>query len=121
MKSLPIHKPTHPLESELRKSWEYYIECRPNFDLLSGPEVNWNDIPNGQQFDENPVTNAYQPYPYGRMTRRDHMIAAEIIQWLGTPLGFAFLANTFAKAGGSISFNDYSENKALLRTGAIIK
>lgn len=103
------YKPLHPLrlhsfEGMLRRDWQKFLEERPHFDLLCGPEVSYTDLPDGVESDENKLTGGYQPYPYGRMTARDHMITAEIIQWLGSPIGLNFLAAAFARAGGRLEF-----------------
>jgi hypothetical protein len=81
---------------------------RPGFDILCGPEVHFLNVPAGVEVDENKLTGGYQPYPMGRMTARDKAVAAEVIQWLGTPLGFAFLTDVIRKAGGSVKFDDYA-------------
>ncbi len=54
---------------------------------------------------------------YGRMNDRDKMLAAELIQWLGSPLGFAFLATAFERAGGRVTFDDYKHNNVLTFSG----
>lgn len=105
----PLHpaRLSHPLEGTLRREWERYIAERPGFDILCGPEVHFSDVPPGVEADENKITGGYVPYPHGRMTERDRLIAAELIQWLGSPLGFAFLSTAFERAGGRVTFDDY--------------
>lgn len=108
----PLHpaRLAHPLEGTLRREWERYIAERPGFDILCAPEVRFLDVPPGVDADENKVTGGYQPYPYGRMTDRDKMLAAELVQWFGSPLGFAFLSTAFERAGGRVAFDDYKHN-----------
>ena len=72
------------------------------------------DVPAGIEADENKITGGCQPYPHGRMTERDKMLAAELMQWLGSPLGFAFLSTAFERAGGRVTFDDYKHNDAKL-------
>lgn len=108
--SAPLHpdRLSHPLEKALRRTWETYLSERPGFDLLAGPEVHFLDIPHGIEADENKLTGGFQPYPHGRMTPRDHLVVAEFVQWLGSPLGFAFLSGAIAKAGGKLTYDDYA-------------
>lgn len=108
----PLHpaRLAHPLEGTLRREWERYISERPGFDILCGPEVHFLDVPSGVEADENKITGGHQPYPHGRMTKRDKLLAAELIQWLGSPLGFAFLSTAFERAGGRVIFDDYKHN-----------
>lgn len=109
----PLHpeRLKHPLEGTLRREWETYVSERPGFDILCGPEVHFLDVPPGVEADENKINGGYQPFPHGRMTERDHMVAAELIQWLGSPLGFAFLSEAFHRAGGRIVFDDYKHRR----------
>jgi len=118
----PLHpvRLEHPLEGGLRRAWERYVAERPGFDILCGPEVHFLDLPTGVEADENNVTGGYQPYPYGRMTARDHMVAAETIQWLGSPLGFAFLSKAFEAAGGRVMFDDYAHRSPVCRVCGIV-
>ena len=117
----PLHpeRLAHPLEGTLRREWDRYIAERPGFDILCGPEVHFLDVPAGVEADENKITGGYQPYPHGRMTERDRMLAAELIQWLGSPLGFAFLATAFERAGGRVTFDDYKPPTPASATGLL--
>lgn len=106
----PLHplRLTHSLEGTLRREWERFLLERPNFDILCGPEVEFAEIPPGIESNENKLTGGHQPYPYGRMTERDRMVAAELIQWIGSPIGLSFITSTFAKAGGRVEFDDFA-------------
>lgn len=97
---------SHPLEGTLRREWERYVAERPGFDILCGPEVRYAELPEGIESDENKLTGAHQPYPYGRMTKRDHMVASELIQWLGSPNGFAFISTALKRAGCEVKYSD---------------
>lgn len=46
-------------------------------------------------------------YPNGlrRIKRRDQLVAASVIQWLGTRMGEAFLREAFREAGGSCAIS----------------
>lgn len=101
----PIHplRLSDKLEGTFREEWRKFLKCRPGFDILCGPEVPFLDIPAGVESDENRLTGGYQPYPHGKMTQRDHMVAVELIQWLGSPIGFAFLTGALSHAGWSVT------------------
>jgi len=105
----PLHPARlwHPLERALREEWES-ITPRNQGIILAGPECQYPEIPKGVEFEANKLTGGYQPYPYGRMTARDRMVASEVIQWLGTGIGFNFLARAFRKAGGRVELDDYA-------------
>jgi len=106
----PLHpeRLAHPLEKALREEWEELTSKeKATFDLLSGPTT--NQIPENRIFDTCRLTGGVIPYPYGRMTARDRMVAAEVIQWLGSGVGFNFLSRAFQKAGGKVEFDDYKK------------
>jgi hypothetical protein len=107
----PLHplRLNHPLEKHLREMWEG-MAARDQDLILAGPECRYNDIPEGVEYEANLLTGGYQPYPYGKMTDRDRMIAAEVIQWLGTGIGWNQLVRAIRKAGGQIDFDDYRHN-----------
>ncbi len=46
---------------------------------------------------------AHARHPIGPATKRDRVVAATVIQWLGTNCGRAFLADALRKAGYSIT------------------
>lgn len=50
-------------------------------------------------------------YPNGfrRVKRRDQLVAASVIQWLGTRMGECFLRDAFRKAGGDCAIT-YPQN-----------
>lgn len=102
----PLHpkRLQHPLERTLREEW---MLSENKLDLLAGPTQ--EKLPIGIDFDCCSLTGGFIPYPYGRMTPRDKMVAAEIIQWLGTGVGLNFLVRAFTKAGGTVDFDDYSK------------
>jgi hypothetical protein len=101
----PLHdgRLQHPLEKALREAWETMPSKNQDF-VLAGPEVRYNEIPHGVYSEANTLTGGYQPYPYGKMTDRDRMVAAEVMQWLGTHVGFNLLAHAISKAGGKIEY-----------------
>lgn len=111
----PLHplRLDHPLEGTLRKQWEYYLSCRPKFDILCAASV--PQEPDDMESDLNTLTGRYEPYPYGRMTERDHMVVSEFIQWLGSGVGFAFLSTAFERAGGKVIFDDYKADFEVLK------
>lgn len=107
----PLHplRLEHPLEKALREEWQDFLESRPNVDILAGPHCNFNNIPEGIEYDT--IDANHYPYPYGRTTDRDKMVMAETIQWLGTGIGLTFLMRAFQKAGGKVEFDDYKRKK----------
>ncbi len=42
-------------------------------------------------------------YPLGRVSERDRMVAATVIQWLGSPVGQQFIARTKTKTYGLVT------------------
>jgi hypothetical protein len=114
----PIHpkRLNDPLERELRGAWEA-LSAKDQNRILAGPECAIGEIPDGQPYEVNLLTGGYQPYPYGEMTDRDRMVAAEVIQWLGSPIGMNFLASAFRKAGGKVEFDSFRHNAPSLQPG----
>lgn len=110
----PIHpkRLNDPLERELRGAWEA-LSPKDQNRILAGPECTFPEIPDGQIYEANLLTGGYQPYPYGEMTARDRMVAAEVIQWLGSPIGMKFLASAFRKAGGKVEFDSFRHNNPI--------
>lgn len=107
----PLHpkRLRHPLEKALREAWES-MEARHQDLIIAGPECAYHEIPNGTLYDANRLTGGYQPFPHGKMTDRDRMIGAEVMQWLGSPIGLNLLIRAFRKAGGKVEFDDYRQN-----------
>lgn len=104
----PLHpsRLQHPLEAHLRNAWET-MSARNQDLILAGPECAYEEIPVGTLYDSNQLTGGYQPFPYGKMTPRDRMVAGEVIQWLGTGVGYNLLVRAFNHAGGKVEFDDY--------------
>ena len=102
--SEPLHpiRLSDPMERTLREEWVKYVD-QTNFDLLSGPIQRWHQIPKGMDREPCPLTGGYEPFPHGRMTDRDHMLARELMQWIGTPCGFSFITMVFRKVGYHIN------------------
>ncbi len=101
----PLHpdRPQHPLERALRETWEAFTGKDK---IIAGPGVKYSQLQPGVQYDS--CENIFQPYPYGRMTDRDRMIAAEVFQWLGSGVGYNLLCRAFDKAGGKVFYDDYA-------------
>lgn len=45
------------------------------------------------------------------MTERDHMVARELMQWLGSPCGFSFITQAFRKAGYDVKEREVRKKK----------
>lgn len=103
-------KPLHPLrlkdpfEKAFRKEWQILQSGKKPFDILAGPTQEGMPEPY-VNFDICQLTGGVVPYTFGRMTERDHLIAIEFAQWLGTPCGIAFIERALNKCKAGIRFN----------------
>lgn len=105
-KPAPLHplRLDDPYEKAFRKEWEILQSGVRPFDILSGPSQD-KTPESGIDFDICRLTGAVIPYPFGRMTKRDHLVAFEFAQWLGSPCGTAFIERSLQRVGARIQFN----------------
>lgn len=105
-KPAPLHplRLDDPYEKAFRKEWEILQSGVKPFDILAGPAQ--NGVPEPYvDYEICKLTGRTIPYPFGRMTKRDHFVAIEFAQWLGSPCGTAFIERSLQRVGARIQFN----------------
>jgi len=96
MKGLQSHRlyAGNPREVIFSELWEKEVACNLMEHLLK-VSCDENDP------DKNSYDSGWGWYkkPLGDIQERDNIIAATIVQWLGSPVGFSFLSEALEKCG----------------------
>ena len=81
----------NPIEKALSDGWAE--------EIVSVSSINENTLLDGLLELQGRENNR----PIGYATQRDHVIAATVVQWLGSPVGFSFLQRALEGAGYEVN------------------
>lgn len=98
----------NPREVAFAAQWDQESEYNNILQSLCTQECSRDDEGAVRVFD--PFGGKYRRYPVGAVTERDQIIAATLIQWLGSNVGMAFLRDSLRRCGYVIEKRKTSED-----------
>lgn len=87
----------NPREVAFAAQWDQELEYHDILQTLCSQACGRNDEGAVRVFD--PFGVLYRRYPVGAITERDRVIAATLIQWLGSNVGLAFVTESLRRCG----------------------
>ena len=106
---------SNPREVAFAESWAKDNKYSDILDLLFRTSCDKDDPDCINRFEFNVWINGYQKMPIGEPTERDRIVAATVIQWLGSNCGFSMIMEALEKCGYRIARND-NDTSASTRT-----
>jgi hypothetical protein len=88
----------NPREVAFAAQWDQEHEWRDVLQSLCSPECDPDDKGAVRVWNPGSLTG-YRLFPLGETTERDRIIAATVVQWLGSNVGMSFLHEALGRCG----------------------
>ena len=98
---------TNPRERAFMEQWDWEHEAKYGRDLLGvlfGIPCTQDDEGAVREYG---TIDQYRQYPLGLPTSRDRIVAATVVQWLGTNVGLSFLFEALRRVGYEIQWPEH--------------